>query len=190
MITCWHHLTTPRFLSATFFECILRGDCAVHRGWLLRGFKETRRKLSWIKPRKLGRMKIGQSCATRIFTYLSSFYSSVVEKNNNRGRRTDARIKNVLCDTSKEKHSSIPLFFTMSRTLSTRVYISFPRSERYAKRQRAARKAITKRFDTLNLPLHSPLTQLPSALMPITIVPGLCTSTRFSYPPRKLQLCK
>lgn len=160
------------------------------RGRLFRGFKETRNK-AWIKPRKLKRMKIRQSRATRIFTYLSSFYSFVIKKKKKHNGRncTSARIKNVLCDMSKEKHSSI-LFLRCCVRYCQRDYISSPRRERYAKHQRAARKAITKQFDTLNLPLHSPLTQLPSALMPITIVLECRTSLRFSYLPRKLQLRK
>lgn len=60
---------------------------------------------------------------------------------------------------------------------------------------RAARKAITKQFDTLNLPLHSPLTQLPSTLVPITIVLERRTSMRLSLSlslisARELQLRK
>lgn len=61
-----------------------------------------------------------------------------------------------------------------------RACISSLRHEQYAKCPRAARKAITKQFDTLNLPLHSPLTLLPSTLVSITIVLERRVSMRLS----------
>lgn len=67
----------------------------------------------------------------------------------------------------------------------------FISNEQCAKCLRAARKAITKQFDTLNLPLHSPLTQLPSTLVSITIVLERSVSLQlYLLSSRELQLRK